>query len=75
MTDIQASSRTFHLPGISCQHCVAAITDSVAPLPGVVALRVDLETKTVTVEGGDEAAIVAAIDDAGYDVADVGSAG
>jgi copper chaperone CopZ len=28
---------------------------------------VDLETKTVTVLGGDDAAIVAAIDAAGYD--------
>lgn len=61
---------TYAVPAISCDHCVAAITDAVTPLGGVTAVGVDVETKTVTVEGSfDDAAVRAAIDEAGYDVA------
>ncbi len=62
-------TRTYSVPEISCDHCVNAITGSVAPLPGVESVDVDLGAKTVTVIGGDSEAIVAAIDDAGYDIA------
>lgn len=57
------------VPDISCEHCVAAITGAVSPLDGVESVTIDLDAKTVTVAGGDRDAIVAAIDDAGYDVA------
>jgi copper chaperone CopZ len=62
---------TYSVPGVSCAHCQAAITDEVSSLPGVEAVDVDLETKIVTVTGDplDEDAIVAAIDEAGYEVA------
>ncbi|MDH3753326.1 MAG: cation transporter [Acidimicrobiia bacterium] len=63
------AARTYSVPGISCEHCVKAITDSVRPLEGVTAVEVDLGAKTVTVTGGEDAATVAAIDEAGYDVA------
>ncbi len=61
----------FGVPDISCEHCVSAITAEVAPLPGVTAVKVDVETKQVTVTGGDPEAITAAIDEAGYDVTSV----
>ena len=64
------ASQTFSVPDISCGHCVDAITKEVSPLPGVTAVVVDLDTKTVTVTGGERGAVVAAIDEAGYDVAD-----
>jgi copper ion binding protein len=64
-----ATRRTFAVPDISCEHCVKAITDHVSPVEGVEEVEVDLDAKTVTVVGGDDASIVAAIDDAGYDVA------
>lgn len=62
---------TYSVPGVSCAHCQSAITEEVAGVAGVASVDVDLETKTVTVTGDelDEAAIVAAIDEAGYDVA------
>ncbi len=60
---------TYSVPDISCQHCVDAITNEVAKVGGVTDVNIDLDAKTVTVAGGDEAAIVAAIDEAGYDVA------
>jgi len=62
---------SYSVPGVSCAHCRRAIEDEVSQVQGVEAVGVDLETKTVTVRGEalDEAAIVAAIDQAGYEVA------
>ena len=64
-----ASPRVFDVPAISCDHCKTAIEGSVGAVAGVETVDVDVERKTVTVAGGEHAAIVAAIDDAGYDVA------
>lgn len=60
---------TYSVPDISCQHCVDAITAEVGNVDGVTDVEVDLDSRTVVVVGGDEKAIVAAIDEAGYDVA------
>lgn len=65
------STLTYSVPGISCGHCRSAITSEVSEVSGVQTVEVDLDAKTVTVTGEplDEQAIVAAIDDAGYEVA------
>lgn len=55
--------------GMTCQHCVNAVTAEVSAVPGVEAVEVDLAAKTVSVTGGDDAAVRAAIDEAGYEVA------
>lgn len=62
---------SYSVPGVSCAHCRRAIEDEVAQVHGVEAVNVDLDTKTVTVSGEplDAAAITAAIDEAGYEVA------
>ena len=60
---------TYSVPDISCQHCVDAITSEVTKVDGVTNVTVDLDAKTVAVVGGDDTAIVAAIDEAGYDIA------
>ncbi len=65
---------TFTVPDISCDHCVRAIESEVAPLNGVAAVDVDVETKTVRVSGGQAAEIEAAIAEAGYSVASRGPA-
>jgi len=60
----------FQVPGVSCQHCVNAITKEVSAIPGVAQVQVALDSKIVTVEHGEQvsaAAIVAAINEAGYD--------
>lgn len=54
--------------GMSCEHCVATVTTEVGAVPDVGSVAVDLEAGTVTVAGGDRAAIEAAIDEAGFDV-------
>ena len=59
---------TYTVPGMSCQHCVDAITAEVGKVDGVTDVTVDLDAKRVAVVGGDDAAIIAAIDEAGYDV-------
>lgn len=62
-------TKTFSVPDISCEHCVAAITSEVSTVEGVTAIDVDLDNKLVSVSGGERAAVIAAIDEAGYDVA------
>jgi copper chaperone len=65
------STLTYSVPGVSCAHCKAAIESEVSTVPGVAAVEVDLDAKTVTVTGEslEESAVVTAIDEAGYEVA------
>ncbi len=62
---------TFSVPGMTCGHCESAVTSEVTALAGVAAVEVDLQTKLVTVhgEGLDGGLIIAAIDEAGFEVA------
>lgn len=58
------------VPGVSCQHCVQAVTSEVGQLVGVKNVHVNLDNKVVTVEFTDSVApesIVAAIKEAGYE--------
>jgi copper chaperone len=61
----------YSVPGVSCGHCVSAVTREVEQVAGVESVVVDLERKLVTVTGRsiDDRAVRAAIDDAGYDIA------
>jgi copper chaperone len=58
--------------GMSCEHCVNAITKALGVLPGIAKVEVDLATKNVTVEHDsnqtDLAKIKAEIEEQGYDV-------
>lgn len=60
---------TYTVPGMSCGHCKAAVTEGVSAVPGVAGVVVDLNTKRVEVAGEhlDDAAIRAAIEAAGYE--------
>lgn len=63
------TTETFNVPGVSCQHCVNAVTQEVSALRGVQRVQVDLSSKMVTVEHAPEttsAQIIAAINEAGY---------
>ena len=68
MNDLQQLVLT--VPGMTCGHCEAAVTREVGSVAGVAGVDVDLDSKLVTVRGEalDRDAIVAAIDEAGYDV-------
>lgn len=60
---------TLTVPDMTCDHCVQAVTAGVSPVAGVESVEVDLATKLVVVRGTDidRDAVVAAIDDAGFD--------
>jgi copper chaperone len=60
---------TYTVPGMSCGHCRTAVTEEVTAVPGVENVDVDLDSKRVTVSGTgiDDAAVRAAIDEAGYE--------
>lgn len=62
---------TYSVPGMSCAHCKAAVTEEVETVAGVQAVDVDLDTKLVTVRGEslDDGALRAAIEEAGYQAA------
>ena len=66
------TTRTYTVNGMTCEHCVHAITGEVSKIAGVSDVTVDLTGKTVAVTADtiDEAAVRAAIDEAGYVVAD-----
>jgi copper chaperone len=67
---------TYLVPGMSCEHCEAAVIEEVGKVAGVAAVDVDLDTKLVRVAGSDvdSAAVAAAIDEAGYDAVPSGAA-
>jgi len=65
------TEQTYHVIGMSCAHCAAALTEEVSSVPGVESVQVDVETGRVVVGGTavDDGAVRAAVDEAGYAVA------
>jgi copper ion binding protein len=59
---------------MSCEHCVHAVSQELGSLDGVRAVDVDLESGNVTVTSDaplDDAAVRAAVDEAGYELAEI----
>jgi copper chaperone CopZ len=73
--DTMSITTTFTVTGMTCAHCVAAVTEEVSALDGVSAVHVDLNAGgdsrvTVTSAGPlPPAAVRDAVDEAGYAVA------
>jgi len=66
------TTQTFTVTGMSCDHCVRAVTEELAKLPGAQDVAVDLASGSLTVasaDGLDPAEVAAAVDEAGYQVA------
>ncbi|MGW7429070.1 cation transporter [Streptomyces sp. NPDC054861] len=66
-----ATTTVYAVTGMTCGHCRTAITTSVGALDGVLSVDVDVDGGRVTVTTGgapDDAAIAAAVDDAGYEL-------
>jgi copper chaperone CopZ len=61
----------YSVPAIHCAHCAMSIREEVSEVEGVDDVAVDLETKVVAVTGSDldDAALRAAIMEAGYEAA------
>jgi copper chaperone len=66
------STTSYTVVGMTCGHCVGAVTEEVSAVPGVTAVDVDLASGGLTVtsaEPVDESAVRAAVEEAGYEVA------
>lgn len=65
------TTQTFSVVGMTCGHCVNAVTEEVTEVEGLTSVNVVLETGTLTVTSDgpiDEAAVRAAVEAAGYTV-------
>ena len=63
------STVTYRVDGMTCSHCVQAVTREVSALGGVEDVTVDLQAKTVAVTGAAEPEdVAAAVSEAGYTV-------
>ena len=66
------TTATYTVVGMTCGHCVSAVTEEVSQVPGVSGVDVDLESGGVTVTSDapvDDDAVRAAVEEAGYQVA------
>ncbi|MEO3745696.1 cation transporter [Plantactinospora sp. B5E13] len=63
----------YRVTGMTCGHCVNAVSTEVSAIPGVTGVTVDLASGEVTVQSTepvDVAAVRAAVDEAGYELVD-----
>ena len=66
---------TYTVTGMTCGHCVSAVTTELSRLPGVIDVQVDLVTGGVLVDSAAALPVEdvrAAVDEAGYQLAEVG---
>ncbi len=66
------STTSYTVVGMTCGHCVNAVTEEVSAVPGVTTVDVDLASGGLTVtstEPVDDDAVRAAVEEAGYQLA------
>lgn len=67
------TSNQYTVKGMTCGHCVSAVSEEVGRLDGVTDVQVDLTSGVVTIASTaplDTTAVRAAVDEAGYELAD-----
>lgn len=72
MAEAAQHNETFTVVGMTCEHCVRAVTAELSALDGVTSVDVDLASGSVNVGSTaalDPADVAAAIDEAGYELA------
>lgn len=69
--------KTYTVQGMTCQHCVMSVTEEVGEIAGVEKVDVDLASGRleVTAPAIDDAAVAAAVEEAGYALAAPGDLG
>ena len=68
-----AVTSTYTVTGMTCGHCVQAVTGELTALPGVDTVQIDLGSGAVTVTSAAplaDDAVRAAVDEAGYELVD-----
>ena len=66
------STHSYTVTGMTCEHCVASVTEEISEIAGVQDVAVDLATGAVRVsstEPLDDSAVRAAVEEAGYELA------
>jgi copper chaperone len=66
------TTRTYRVNGMTCAHCVSAVTSELGALDAVTDVQVELATGEVTVQSDrplDDVEVAAAVDEAGYELA------
>ena len=66
------ATSTYTVTGMTCDHCVSAVTQELSDIAGVTKVSIELASGQVTVESDaavDQAAVAAAVDEAGYALA------
>lgn len=70
--DSTPTRETYNVVGMTCGHCVQAVTSELRKLDGVTQVEVDLDSGTAVVDSTqplDREAVAAAVDEAGYELA------
>ncbi|MCK9519783.1 MAG: heavy-metal-associated domain-containing protein [Dehalococcoidia bacterium] len=64
-----AQTLEFNVSGMTCDHCVRSVTNAVSEIAGVSDTKVSLDEKKAVVQGEnlDPKAIIAAIEEEGYE--------
>ncbi|MEV4437121.1 heavy-metal-associated domain-containing protein [Streptomyces sp. NPDC049555] len=66
------TTTVYKVTGMTCGHCESAVTSELSALEGVTSVQAVAATGLVTVDSAaplDEAAVRAAVDEAGYELA------
>jgi copper chaperone CopZ len=66
-----ATTTTYSVLGITCDHCARSVTAEVTRIPGVTGVSVDVTAGRVSVTSAEplsEAAVADAVEEAGYEV-------
>ncbi len=72
MTTSATTTAVYRVEGMTCSHCVSAVTQEIGSLTGVREVAVDLPTGQVTVTSDQpliRTDVAAAVDEAGYELA------
>jgi copper chaperone len=76
MSSTGSTTRSYTVSGMTCGHCVAAVTEEVGRVAGVSDVTVDLDSGRLTLAaepGVDDGAVRAAVEEAGYEVETAGT--
>jgi copper chaperone len=66
------AASTYAVTGMTCEHCVRAVTEEVSRIEGVAGVTVNLPTGALTISSSEpieEAAVAEAVEEAGYRLA------
>jgi copper chaperone len=62
-----STSATYVVTGMTCAHCVGAVTKEIEAIPGVESVAVSLDSARAVVTGAvEDDAVLAAVEEAGY---------